>query len=112
MKKVFLAFGYGKGKSRGHGKIKDIQLQELTREESDFFDFRQELKAEGILYNLGHYRPTTSEIEQIDREHSYYTLSTKQAKTHESHVFKGALTFLQAGSYVKIGKKQEKSQIL
>jgi len=103
MKKLFLTIWFGSWKSRWLWKFQNIKLEELSDIEQDFFNFIKKEKEEWKYFILNNYKPSISDIENIDWSRSYIVINNKQTKTIQEfnkYFFKWEMNFISPWSVV------------
>lgn len=101
MQNILLTIGWGKGVSRGFGKISQCECVDLSDEEKKFFEYREKIRAQKNTYFvMNNYKPKEKELEMIDFEKSYLQYLNKNTKTMGENVFKGNMKFIAPGSVI------------
>ncbi|MCR5411450.1 MAG: hypothetical protein K6E76_00230 [Patescibacteria group bacterium] len=101
MQNILLTIGWGKGVSRGFGKIAQCECVDLSDEEKKFFEYREKIRAQKNTYFvMNNYKPKEKELEMIDFEKSYLQYLNKNTKTMGKNVFKGNMKFIAPGSVI------------
>ena len=105
MKTIFTTIWWGKWKSRWYGKIDKIEVETLTTEEKEVFDYIEEMKNNGRYYILNNYKPSNEELKVINLEESFIEYNHKNGKTLQNMPFKWQFSFIKAGSVVQSDNK-------
>lgn len=102
MQKTLLSIGWGKWVSRWYGKISLCELVDLSQEEKEAFDYIEQLKKNNQIIVLNNYKPSDTEIDNMDLNKSYLQFINKNTKTSDKNTFKWNMKFIAPGSVVYV----------
>ncbi len=109
LKNTFNSIWFWKAKSRWYWQFSNIELEDLDNNEKDCFTYFENLEKEkNLKIVLNNYKPSVSEIEDIDLSKSFYKLNNKHTKSlseFNKTIFKWKMSFFAPWSVISTNQK-------